>query len=128
MKKVEETIQALQKKPSQEGLAIALTAIRRAVKAGEEVIVPVEPPLPGQQPKLRVLEQDGGRWLYVYTSFDQQAKSPDPLQSTFMGKLEQVLAMGSEPGLSGVILNPYGYTMRLDQALIRIIFGTSQTS
>ena len=67
---------------------------------------------------------DGARWWYAFTSFEQELKGAEAVQSTFLVEIEKLFdAALTVPEISGVILNPWDRTLQLDKNLIRIIKG-----
>lgn len=122
--KIEEYIGYLQQEPTQEMLAVTLTAIRRRMKADGQFVMGVSPKA-GKGLEVQLMQlPDGTRWAVAYTGFEEQEKGNEQIQSTFLAEMrqvfEQVLAM---EGVSGLILNPWRRTMRLDKALIHLILG-----
>ena len=97
--KIEQAVAALQQEPTQEQLAHTLTVIRRRIK-------------------------DGASWWYAFTSFDEEMKGAEPVQSTFLVDMDKLFdAALAVPEISGIILNPWNRTIQLDKTLIRIIKG-----
>ena len=73
---------------------------------------------------LTVQTADGARWWYAFTSFEQEMKGAEAVQSTFLVEIEKLFdAALTVPEISGVILNPWDRTLQLDKNLIRIIKG-----
>ncbi|MGI5989574.1 MAG: SseB family protein [Lachnospiraceae bacterium] len=122
--KIEEYIGYLQHEPTQEMLAVTLSAIRRRMKAGGQFVMAVSPSADkGLEVQLMQLP-DGGRWAVAYTGFDEQSKGGERVQSTFLADMNQVLTkVLAMDGVDGLILNPWNRTMRLDKSLIRLILG-----
>ena len=120
---LEDAVQGLQKAPSQEQLAHALTVVRRVMQAGGQWIVAVEPVPGGGQVQPRVVTTaDGASWWYAFTSFEEQMKSPDTVKSTFLADIDKLFAAAlSAPEIAGIIVNPWHCTLQLDKELIRII-------
>lgn len=122
---IEEAILLVQKEPSDESLAHALTVIRRQMKAGAHLIVAVDS-IPGDaQISLRtVTTGDGKRWFAAFTGFEEQLKGSNPVMSAFTAPIEQVFEAALSTGMvEGLILNPWNRTMMLNKNLIRIIQG-----
>lgn len=121
--KIEEAIRSLQKEASQEMLAHVLTVIRRRMQEKGHVIPAVELQAGNPQMAVKILQTaDGRKWWYAFTCFEEEIKSPDPVQSAFtaeMGKLFE--AALTVPEIEGIILNPWNCTLMLDKNLIRII-------
>lgn len=122
--KIEEYIGYLQQEPTQEMLAVALTAIRRRMKAGGQFVIAIKPdPDRGLTAQLMQLP-DGSRWAVAYTGFEEQEKGDTAVMSTFLADMREVLSKAlAMDGVSGLILNPWNRTMRLDRSLIRLILG-----
>lgn len=124
---LEECIGDLQEKPSVETLSIALTAVRKRMEAGGQFIVAVEASM-GQQLQIQAMEiENGEKWLPVYSGFEEQMKGGQQVMSTFMADIRSILDMAlAEPSLNGVLLNPWGKTLRLDKDLIRLVKGEAE--
>lgn len=123
--KIEEAIAALQRSPTEELLAHALTVVRRRMRENGQVIIAVEPNAAADQMKLQAVKtSDGNSWWAVFTSFDEEMKGSGSVMSTFMTDIGKVLeAALSEEEIHGVIINPWNRTLMLDKTLIRIILG-----
>ena len=113
--KIEQAVYALQQEATQEQLAHTLTVIRRRMKEHGQFVVAVEPNLGSEQMQLRTIRTaDGASWWYAFTSFEEELKGAEPVQSTFL----------AVPEISGIILNPWNRTIQLDKTLIRITKGS----
>jgi len=123
--KIEKYVAMLQKEPSQELLAVALTSIRRRMKEGGQFIVPVDYGKDGRL-QIQIMQVDGRKWLPAFTGFDEQMKGKTQVMSTFMGSIEQLLRTALSEDVDGLLLNPWDLTMKLDKNLIRIIIGESK--
>ena len=123
--KIEQAVAALQQEPTQEQLAHTLTVIRRRIKEHGQLVVAVEPNLGSEQMQLRAIRTaDGASWWYAFTSFEEELKGAEPVQSTFLVDMEKLFdAALAVPEISGIILNPWNRTIQLDKTLIRIIKG-----
>ena len=123
--KIEQAVAALQQEPTQEQLAHTLTVIRRRIKEHGQLVVAVEPNLGSEQMQLRAIRTaDGASWWYAFTSFDEEMKGAEPVQSIFLVDMEKLFdAALAVPEISGIILNPWNRTIQLDKTLIRIIKG-----
>ena len=123
--KIEQAVCQLQQEPTQEQLAHTLTVIRRRMRENGQVVVAVEPNPAGEQMQLRAIRTaDGASWWYAFTSFDEEMKGAEPVQSTFLVDMEKLFdAALTVKEISGVILNPWNRTIQLDKTLIRIIKG-----
>lgn len=123
--KIEAAIEALQKEPTQEMLAHALTVLRRRMKEDGELIVAVEP-FPDSQIRLRAIRTaDGSSWWAVFTSFEEEMKGADQVKSTFLGSMRQLFETALKTDeIKGIIVNPWNRTLMLDKALIRIVLGS----
>ena len=97
--------------------------IRRRIKEHGQLVVAVEPNLGSEQMQLRAIRTaDGASWWYAFTSFDEEMKGAEPVQSTFLVDMEKLFdAALAVPEISGIILNPWNRTIQLDKTLIRII-------
>lgn len=120
--KIESYVAMLQKEPSQELLAAALTSIRRRMKEGGQLIVPVDYGEDGRL-QVQVLQIDGRKWLPAFTGFEEQMKGKTQVMSTFLASIDQLLGMALTGDVEGLLLNPWDLTMRLDKNLIQIIRG-----
>ena len=123
--KIEQAVAALQQEATQEQLAHTLTVIRRRMKEQGQLVVAVEPDLGGGQMQLRAIRTaDGASWWYAFTSFEEEMKGAEQIQSTFLVDIEKLFdAALTVKEISGVILNPWNRTIQLDKTLIRIIKG-----
>ena len=117
--KIEQAVLALQHEQA------VLTVLRRRMKAQGQLVAAVEPNLGGAPLQLRTVQTaDGARWWYAFTSFEQELKGAEAVQSTFLVEIEKLFdAALTVPEISGVILNPWDRTLQLDKNLIRIIKG-----
>ncbi len=122
---IEQAVAALQQEPTQEQLAYTLTVLRRRMKEHGRLVAAVEPnPGSGQMQPRTLRTADGANWWYAFTSFDEELKGAEAVQSTFLVDIGRLFdAALSEPGVSGVVLNPWNRTIQLDKTLIRIIKG-----
>ena len=123
--KIEQAVAALQQEATPEQLAHTLTVIRRRMKEQGQLVVAVEPDLGGRQMQLRAIRTaDGASWWYAFTSFEEEMKGAEQIQSTFLVDIEKLFdAALTVKEISGVILNPWNRTIQLDKTLIRIIKG-----
>ena len=120
--KIEKYISMLQKEPSQELLAVTLTAIRRRMKAGGQFIVPVDYGDDGRL-QVQIMQVDGRKWLPAFTGFEEQIKGKTQVMSTFLANIDQLLSMALTGDVEGLLLNPWDLTLKLDKNLIHIIRG-----
>ena len=121
--KIEESIEQFHQARTEENLAVVLTAIRRQMQNHTQMVVPVEASVSGEM-KVRVMALNGTKWLGVFTSFEEQMKGQDQVMSTFMADIGQILTMGiKEPGLEGVVINPWIGRLFLNKALLQVIMG-----
>lgn len=125
--KIEQAVYQLQQEPTQEQLAHTLTVIRRRMRENGQVVVAVEPNPASEQMQLRALRTaDGASWWYAFTSFEEEMKGAEAVQSTFLVELEKLLDAALQvPEIQGIILNPWNRTIQLDKTLLRIIQGIS---
>ncbi len=57
-----------------------------------QVVVAVEPNPASEQMQLRALRTaDGASWWYAFTSFEEEMKGAEAVQSTFLVELEKLL-------------------------------------
>ena len=124
--KIEEAIFDLQKNPNEEELAHTLTVIRHRMKEGGQFIVDVEPqPASAQMSLKTITTPDGALWWMAFTSFEEELKGAEPVQSTFLVDMDKLFdAALAVPEISGIILNPWNRTIQLDKTLIRITKGS----
>ncbi len=126
--KIEEAIWQLQKEPTQEMLAHALTVVRRRMKEDGHLIVAVDPAGAMDSLQIQTVQTGEGKlWFAAYTSFEEQMKGSNAVMSAFtaeIGKLFQ-MALQTEK-IEGVILNPWNRTLMLNKNLIHIVVGTEQ--
>lgn len=122
---IDRALESLQKQPTQEGLAHALTVIRQCMRDGGQFIVSVDPPAGDGRISLRAIRtEDGGRWWTAFTSFEEQSRGGDAVQSAFQADIGQLFhAALSVPELDGIVINPWNHTIRMDKTLIRITIG-----
>ena len=67
---------------------------------------------------------DGASWWYAFTSFEEEMKGAEAVQSTFLVEFEKLLDAALQvPEIQGIILNPWNRTIQLDKTLLRIIKG-----
>ncbi len=127
--KLEEQIHMLQTEPSQELLAVVLTSLRRRMKEHGQMIVPVDPAFTDQA-RIQIMQlENGEKWLAVFTSFDEQLKGGGKVMSTFLSDIGQLLRMTlQEPGVEGLLINPWNRSLRLSKDLIRIVLGSAGES
>ena len=123
--KIEEAIWQLQKEPTQEMLAHALTVVRRRMKEDGHLIVAVDPAGAMDSLQIQTVQTGEGKlWFAAYTSFEEQMKGSNAVMSAFtaeIGKLFQ-MALQTEK-IEGVILNPWNRTLMLNKNLIHIVVG-----
>ena len=119
-------------------LAHTLTVIRRCMNDNGQLIIAVEPPMPGQPSehgkisrqqgyglKLKAVRTaDEKLWWMAFTSFDEQMKGSDSVMSTFMTDIRKLFdAVLKVDEIEGIIINPWNRTIMLDKKLIKIIIG-----
>ena len=119
---IEQAIAALQQNATPELLAHALTAIRRRIRENGQFVVAVEPNPGTTQMSLK----DGRAWWYAFTSFEEEMRGAEQVQSTFMADIGKLLETAlTVPEIEGIILNPWHRTLMLDKTLIQIILPES---
>ncbi len=120
---IKEAIAVFHQNPNDEGLAFVLTKVRKRMKDGGELVVGVEL----EEKKLQVqtvTSQDGKKWFAVYTSFDEQRKGGDKINSTFLTPISKVLEFALEvEGVAGLMINPSGKTFGLTKRMAEIVLG-----
>ena len=123
--KIEEAIAALQQELSADMLAHTLTVVRRRMREQGQFILALETPGADEQLKVRAVKtEDGKLWWAAFTSFEEEMKGAEAVQSTFLVELEKLLDAALQvPEIQGIILNPWHRTLMLDKGLIRIIIG-----
>ena len=111
--KIEQAVCQLQQEPTQEQLAHTLTVIRRRMRENGQVVVAVEPNPASEQMQLRALRTaDGASWWYAFTSFEEEMKGAEAVQSTFLVEFEKLLDAALQvPEIQGIILNPWNRTI-----------------
>ena len=124
--KIEQAVYALQQETTQEQLAHTLTVIRRRMKEHGQFVVAVDSNLSSEQMQLRTIRTaDGASWWYAFTSFEEELKGAEPVQSTFLVDMDKLFdAALAVPEISGIILNPWNRTIQLDKTLIHITKGS----
>ena len=124
--KIEEYIAMLQKEPTPELLSVVLTAVRRRMRAGGQMIVAVDTG-GSQDLQVQVMQlENGEKWLPAFTSFEEQMMGKSGVMSAFLADIGQLLDMAlNEEGVQGLLINPWNRTLKLDKHLIRIIKGVS---
>jgi len=124
---IEQAIAALQQNATPELLAHALTAIRRRIRENGQFVVAVEPNPGTTQMSLKVVPTPDGRaWWYAFTSFEEEMRGAEQVQSTFMADIGKLLETAlTVPEIEGIILNPWHRTLMLDKTLIQIILPES---
>ena len=123
--KIEQAIYALQQQPNEEQLAHTLTVLRRRMAENGQLVAAVQPDNSTGQMQLRTVQTaDGGLWWYAFTSFDEEMKGAEAVQSTFLVEMEPLFRQAlAVPEIRGIILNPWNRTLQLDKDLLRIIRG-----
>lgn len=126
--KIEQAIVQLQKEPTQEMLAHALTVLRRRMKESGHLIVAVDPAGALDQLQVQTIQTaDGKMWFAAYTSFEEQMKGSNAVMSAFTAEIEKLfqMALQSEE-VEGVIVNPWNRTLMLNKNLIHITMGVTK--
>lgn len=121
---IEEKIKYLQENPTNEQLSVTLTAIRKRMKEGAQLVVAVEANASATMEMQIMQLEDKSKWLVAYTSFEEELKGSNPVMSTFMADMGQLFQMAlEEPNVQGVLLNPWNCTLMLDKNLLQVIKG-----
>lgn len=123
--KIEEAIAGLQQEATQEMLAHTLTVIRRRMKEKGQLILAVEAPVGNDQLKIGTVKTaDGKIWWAAFTSFEEELKGGNSVQSTFLTDIDQLFASAlTVKEIEGIIINPWNRTIMLNKNLINIILG-----
>ena len=127
--KIEQAVYTLQQEPSEEGLAHALTVVRRRMREGGQFILAVEPPKGDGRIEIQAVQTaDGQQWWAAFTSFEEELKGGGNVMSTFLSDMEKLFttALRTE-GISGVIINPWNRTLMMDKNLIQIVLGNQNS-
>ena len=92
-----------------------------------QFVVAVEPNPGTTQMSLKVVQTPDGRaWWYAFTSFEEEMRGAEQVQSTFMADIGKLLETAlTVPEIEGIILNPWHRTLMLDKTLIQIILPES---
>ena len=89
--KIEQAVYALQQEPSEEGLAHALTVVRRRMREGGQFILAVEPPKGDGKIEIQAVQTaDGQQWWAAFTSFEEELKGSGNVMSTFLSDMEML--------------------------------------
>ena len=125
--KIEEAIAALQQELSADILAHTLTVVRRRMREQGQFILALETPGADEQLKVRAVKtEDGKLWWAAFTSFEEEMRGAEQVQSTFMADIGKLLETAlTVPEIEGIILNPWHRTLMLDKTLIQIILPES---
>ena len=77
--------------------------------------------------KVRAVKtEDGKLWWAAFTSFEEEMRGAEQVQSTFMADIGKLLETAlTVPEIEGIILNPWHRTLMLDKTLIQIILPES---
>ena len=103
---IEQAIAALQQNATPELLAHALTAIRRRIRENGQYVVAVEPNPGTTQMSLKVVQTPDGRaWWYAFTSFEEEMRGAEQVQSTFMADIGKLLETAlTVPEIEGITI------------------------
>ena len=103
---IEQAIAALQQNATPELLAHALTAIRRRIRENGQFVVAVEPNPGTTQMSLKVVQTPDGRaWWYAFTSFEEEMRGAEQVQSTFMADIGKLLETAlTVPEIEGITI------------------------
>lgn len=126
-REIETAIAALQKEPTEEMLAHALTAIRRRLRERGRFLVSLDQKEGDGTLQMRAIStSDGRNWFTAFTSFEEQLKGSNAVMSAFTADIDQLFRMTLEAeGIEGLILNPWHRTIMLDKQLIQIVMQSS---
>ncbi len=125
---IEQDIKVFLDAPSDEALAVLLTTIRKRMTDGGHFVVAVDAaPGVGENLQIRTVTMNGKQWMVAYTCFDEELKGGESVMSAFTAPISQILKMIlSSEDLEGVIVNPYGGSIKLDKALSSLILGENK--
>ena len=103
---IEQAIAALQQNATPELLAHALTTIRRRIRENGQFVVAVEPSPGTTQMSLKVVQTPDGRaWWYAFTSFGEEMRGAEQVQSTFMADIGKLLETAlTVPEIEGITI------------------------
>ena len=103
---IEQAIAALQQNATPELLAHALTTIRRRIRENGQFVVAVEPSPGTTQMSLKVVQTPDGRaWWYAFTSFEEEMRGAEQVQSTFMADIGKLLETAlTVPEIEGITI------------------------
>lgn len=122
---IEDAIVRVQKEPSVETLAHALTMFRKRMNEKGQFVIALKPGTDMNNMQVQLTKDDDGRtWWMAFTGFDEELRGGEQVMSTFLVDIRQLFlaALASEE-IDGIIINPWSKTMRLDKNNIRIILG-----
>lgn len=121
--KIEEYIFKLKQEPSDEMLAMLLTAIRRRMQEQGQFVVAVDMTPAGLQLQTKEIKEKG-KWFIAFTSFEEQMAGNEKVMSTFMADMGQLFDLAlQDDSIQGVALNPWTESVLLDCNLLRVIKG-----
>lgn len=121
--KIEEYIVKLKQEPSDEMLAMLLTAIRRRMQEQGQFVVAVDMTPAGLQLQTKEIKEKG-KWFIAFTTFEEQMAGNEKVMSTFMADIGQLFDMALQnESIQGVVLNPWNHSLLLDCELLRVIKG-----
>lgn len=121
--KIEEYIFKLKQEPSDEMLAMLLTAIRRRMQEQGQFVVAVDMTPAGLQLQTKEIKEKG-KWFIAFTSFEEQMAGNEKVMSTFMADIGQLFDLAlQDDSIQGVALNPWTESVLLDCNLLRVIKG-----
>lgn len=121
---IEKSIEVLKKDMTDENLTHTLSMLRKRMKDQGHFVVAVKMAGNGNM-ELRTLKtSDGKEWFAVYTSFEEQNRGGDNIKSGFTAEIEKIFQICLQTeNVSGLILNPWGSSLRLDKTLISVVMG-----
>ena len=126
--RIENAIRQLQKEPTQEMLAHALTVVRKRMKEAGHLIVALDPSGDMERLQIQTIQTaDGKRWFAAFTGFEEQMKGSYAVMSAFTAEIDKIFqATLQTKEVEGLILNPWDCTMMLSKHLIHIIVGENK--
>ena len=104
--KIEEAIAALQQELSADMLAHTLTVVRRRMREQGQFILALETPGADEQLKVRAVKtEDGKLWWAAFTSFEEEMRGAEQVQSTFMADIGKLLETAlTVPEIEGITI------------------------
>lgn len=120
--KIENYIAILKMEPSNEALAAILTIFRRRMQEAGQLVVSVEAAVAGGMQLDARSIKGKGKYFLAYTSFEEQMKGQEGVQSTFMAEMDALFRMVlQDESIQGIAINPWNMSFLLEREMIEII-------